>query len=72
MARDVLAVIISTVASESSFSTGGRVLDAYRSRLIPSTVETLVCTRDWLYGNYVFLFLFYHFLILLVLNLFLY
>ena len=58
MARDVLTVIISTVASESSLSTGGRVLDAYRSRLIPSTVEALVCTRDWLYGNCVFLFYF--------------
>ncbi|CAN1331500.1 hypothetical protein LINPERPRIM_LOCUS35353 [Linum perenne] len=31
MARDVLAVPISSVASESAFSTGGRVLSNFRS-----------------------------------------
>jgi hypothetical protein len=30
MARDVLAVPISTVASESVFSTGGRILDPFK------------------------------------------
>lgn len=38
----------STVASESAFSTGGRVVDPYRSRLDPEIVEALVCTRDWI------------------------
>ncbi|XP_042984743.1 zinc finger BED domain-containing protein RICESLEEPER 3-like [Carya illinoinensis] len=32
----------------SAFSTGGRVLDSYRSLLSPSTVEALVCTQNWL------------------------
>ncbi|KAL5580995.1 hypothetical protein UlMin_013437 [Ulmus minor] len=48
IARDVLAVLISTVASESAFSTGGRILDPYRSSLHPKTVNMLVCTQNWL------------------------
>jgi hypothetical protein len=48
LARDVLAIQISTVASESTFSTGGRVLDDFRTSLTPFMVEALVCTQDWL------------------------
>ncbi|KAL4589225.1 hypothetical protein LXL04_002130 [Taraxacum kok-saghyz] len=47
MARDVLAIPVSTVASESAFSTGGRVLDSFRTSLTPRMVEALVCTQDW-------------------------
>jgi hypothetical protein len=47
LARDVLAIPISTVALESAFSTGGRVLDEFRTSLTPFMVEALVCTRDW-------------------------
>ena len=39
---------ISKVASESAFSTGGHVLDLFRSSLALRTVETLICTQNWL------------------------
>ncbi|KAG8478941.1 hypothetical protein CXB51_028952 [Gossypium anomalum] len=48
MARDVLAISVSTVALESAFSTGGCVLDQYRSSLTPKIVQALVCTQDWI------------------------
>ncbi|KAG7580445.1 Zinc finger BED-type [Arabidopsis suecica] len=47
-ARDVLAIQASSVASESAFSTTGRVLDPYRSSLTPYMVEVLLCTQQWL------------------------
>ncbi|KAH0702686.1 hypothetical protein KY285_016964 [Solanum tuberosum] len=48
MARDVLAIPISSVASECAFSTGGRILDSFRSSLTPKLVQALVCLQDWL------------------------
>ena len=48
LARDVLAVPVSTVASESAFSTGRRILDPFRSSLSPLMVQNLVCAQDWL------------------------
>ncbi|KAH0634645.1 hypothetical protein KY290_038111 [Solanum tuberosum] len=47
MARDVLAIPISSVASECAFSTGGRILDSFRSSLTPKLVQALVCLQDW-------------------------
>nr|CAD1829977.1 unnamed protein product [Ananas comosus var. bracteatus] len=48
MARYLLAVPITTVASESAFSAGGRVIDERRASLDPSTVEALMCAGDWI------------------------
>ncbi|KAA0058833.1 transposase [Cucumis melo var. makuwa] len=48
MARDILAILVSTIASESAFSTGGRVVDSSRCSLAPKIVEALICTQNWL------------------------
>ncbi|OWM83068.1 hypothetical protein CDL15_Pgr011750 [Punica granatum] len=48
MAKDILAIPVSTVTSESAFSTSGRVLDQFRRSLIPKFVEALICAQDWL------------------------
>ena len=47
MAANILAVPITTVASEATFSAGGRVIDTYRASLAPETVQMLMCTGDW-------------------------
>ncbi|KAL4581402.1 hypothetical protein LXL04_017616 [Taraxacum kok-saghyz] len=47
MAKDILGIQISTVASESTFSTGRQVITDYRSNLSVGIVEALICTADW-------------------------
>ncbi|KAL0405612.1 UNVERIFIED_CONTAM: putative AC transposase [Sesamum latifolium] len=42
----MLAIPVSTIASESAFSTSGRVIDVFRSSLSPKMVEALICTQD--------------------------
>ena len=42
---DILAIQITTVASESAFSTGGRVFDPYRTNLSYTVVEAFICTK---------------------------
>ncbi|KAH0657808.1 hypothetical protein KY289_026556 [Solanum tuberosum] len=48
LARDVLAIPMSSVASECAFSTGGRILDPFRSSLTLKCVQCLICVQDWL------------------------
>jgi hypothetical protein len=48
MARDILSVPVSIVASESAFSLAGMVVDKNYCSLLQKTVEVLMCTQDWL------------------------
>ncbi|KAL6190840.1 hypothetical protein ACLB2K_037234 [Fragaria x ananassa] len=47
IARDLLSVPASTVASEAAFSAGGRVVSEKRASLSPSTIQALICLKDW-------------------------
>ena len=51
IARDILAILVLTVASESSFSTSGRLLSPHRSKLHQKTVEALMCAQNWLWAE---------------------
>jgi len=46
-ARDVLLVPVSTVSSEATFSTVGRIIEERRSSLAPEMVEAITCLKDW-------------------------
>jgi len=46
IARDALAMPISTGPSESAFSKGGKLISAHHSRLHPLTVEALKCLQS--------------------------
>ncbi|EOA37750.1 hypothetical protein CARUB_v10012565mg [Capsella rubella] len=48
MVKDVLAMQVSSVASESAFSTSGRILDPHRSCLTHYMIEVLMCTEQWM------------------------
>lgn len=48
IAKDILAILVSTMASESAFNTSGRFVSPHRNRLHPKTLEALMCAQDWL------------------------
>ncbi|KAK1360102.1 zinc finger BED domain-containing protein DAYSLEEPER-like [Heracleum sosnowskyi] len=52
MASDILCIPVSTGAPDSVFDTVTKKMDSYRCSLKPSTVEALICAKDWLqYGS---------------------
>ncbi|WVZ92889.1 hypothetical protein U9M48_038924 [Paspalum notatum var. saurae] len=50
MAKKFLTILVTSVSAESTFSTGDRTLDDYRSSLSPSMVKALVCSSSWIRG----------------------
>ncbi|BFG16830.1 hypothetical protein CerSpe_031040 [Prunus speciosa] len=48
IARDILTIPVSSVASESAFSKGGRVISDHRASLAPNSVEACICGSDWI------------------------
>ncbi|CAN1253743.1 Zinc finger BED domain-containing protein RICESLEEPER 2 [Linum perenne] len=52
MACEIMAIPITSVASEAAFSAGGRVIDPSRSSLGQKTIEALLCSQDWLRNHY--------------------
>ncbi|KAI7758017.1 hypothetical protein M8C21_005429 [Ambrosia artemisiifolia] len=48
MAKDILAIPLSTVATESAFYTDKQVLSSDRSALPPLLIEALFVTHDWI------------------------
>jgi hypothetical protein len=48
LVKVLLMVPMTSVASESAFSTGGRVIDDHRTRLNEDIIEALICTQDWI------------------------
>ncbi|KAH7665852.1 Tam3-transposase (Ac family) protein [Dioscorea alata] len=51
IARDILAIPVSTVASELAFSTSGRIVSPHHSSLHPDTLEALMCAQNWLWTH---------------------
>lgn len=46
IARDILAIPMSTVTSKSAFSTNGRLLSPHCNKLHAKTVEALMCAQN--------------------------
>ena len=41
--RDILAIFVTTIASEYTFSTSGRLLSPHRSTFHPKIIEAMMC-----------------------------
>ena len=50
IARNILTIPVTTVASESAFSTSG-LLSPHHSRLHSKTIEVMMCAQNWLWSE---------------------
>lgn len=51
LTKRILAAPVTSIASESAFSMGGREPRDFRSRLKSGTLEALIFGQDWIYSN---------------------
>ena len=51
IARDVLTLHVSIIASEAAFSAGGRVVSKKRCNLSHEAIEAVICLKDWNLAN---------------------
>ncbi|CAN1128554.1 Putative AC9 transposase [Linum perenne] len=51
IARDLLVIQVTSVASESAFNAGGRILDPHRSKLGHNKMESMLCTKSWVHDE---------------------
>ena len=51
IAKDILAIPVTIVASEFAFSTSVRLLSPHCNRLHPKTIEVMMCVQNWLWGE---------------------
>ena len=51
IARNILVIPISTLASKSTFSTSGKFISPHRIGLHPMTLEAMMCAQDWLWAE---------------------
>ena len=47
IARNVLTVLVSTIALKATFSAGGKVVSKKRCNLSPEAIEAIVSLKDW-------------------------
>lgn len=47
IARDIFAIPVTRIVSESAFGTGRRVVSGHCSHLSPKMLEAMVCSQDW-------------------------
>ncbi|ONK62370.1 uncharacterized protein A4U43_C07F3180 [Asparagus officinalis] len=52
MARDILAIPVSSVTSKSAFRAWRKLIDQYSKFVDSSMVETLICSQEWLHADY--------------------
>ena len=46
IAKDILAIPVTIVASEFAFSSSGRLVSPHRNRLHPKMIEALICAQS--------------------------